>query len=154
MHQRSFRVEFLYCWKWEEHLFETLKKLLSVAEYFCFTLISKAFSLNERNIVSSTEKKFPIPLFVSDTGKFLCIYTRLDERKNNMQVYLLAVCNYTPRIVIENVLSQLTICKTSHRRILETMTTWWIQILSAISADRQFCSIPFHYLNNEEKYVV
>ena len=104
--------------------------------------------------MSSTEKKVPIPLFVSDTGKFLCIYTRLDERRNKMQVYLLAVCNYTPRIVIENVLSQLTICKTSHRRILETMTTWWIQILSAISADRQFCSIPFHYLNNEEKYVV
>ena len=34
------------------------------------------------------------------------------------------------------------------------MTTWWIQILSAISADRQFCSISFHYLNNEGKCAI
>ena len=94
-------------------------------------------------------KKFTLPLVFFYTGKFLCIHTRQDIRRNNLKVYILAMGNYAPRIVIENVLSQLTICKTSHRRILETMTTWWIQILSAISADRQFCSIPFHYLNNE-----
>ena len=100
--------------------------LWNPAKFFKFYFNFKSlFFKREKNSVKN-EKKLHYLCFFSDTGKFLCIHTRQDVRRNNLKVYILAMGNYTPRIVIENVLSQLTICKTPPRRILETMTTWWI----------------------------